>query len=164
MRDPERIDEFCKVLAEAWHKVPDWRFGQLFMNIPFRSNPWFIEDDEMLAIIRERFGVPAEDTREPIAPDEVARAIGDGTIRIVRGEGREDGMSCEICGRTIRLEDAGGWASGGPTPAGHDSEPDMEDVTWGICEALLDLQYDPDGQEDWMLLATAIRGGEETDR
>lgn len=90
MRDPERIDEFCKVLAEAWHKVPDWTFGQLVSNIPYGLHPFFIGDDKMLAIIRERFGVPAEDTREPIVPNEVARAIGDGTIRIVRGDGGEE--------------------------------------------------------------------------
>ena len=30
MRDPDRIDAFCKELAKIWKsKVPDWRFGQL---------------------------------------------------------------------------------------------------------------------------------------
>ena len=26
VRDPKRIDKFCWRLAEAWKKVPDWRF------------------------------------------------------------------------------------------------------------------------------------------
>lgn len=33
MRNPERIDEYCNQLAELWGKVPDWRFGQLMMNM-----------------------------------------------------------------------------------------------------------------------------------
>ena len=33
MRNPNRIDEFCTRLAACWHKVPDWRFGQLISNV-----------------------------------------------------------------------------------------------------------------------------------
>ena len=33
MRDPERIDYYCDELAEVWHKVPDWRFGQFILNM-----------------------------------------------------------------------------------------------------------------------------------
>ena len=55
MRNPNRIDEFCRRLAAAWkHDVPDWRFGQLMSNL-FSSfdgrDPFFIEDDEMIDLI-----------------------------------------------------------------------------------------------------------------
>jgi hypothetical protein len=34
MRDPKRIDEFCKELAEIWKiNCPDWRFGQFVINV-----------------------------------------------------------------------------------------------------------------------------------
>lgn len=57
MRDPERIDKFCEELAAQWHKVPDWRFGQLIDNILFGTEKdiFFIEDDEMLETIKEFF-------------------------------------------------------------------------------------------------------------
>lgn len=33
MRDPKRIDKFCQRLAVLWKIVPDWRFGQLIVNV-----------------------------------------------------------------------------------------------------------------------------------
>ena len=33
MRDPERIDPFLEKLGAFWKTVPDWRFGQLIMNL-----------------------------------------------------------------------------------------------------------------------------------
>lgn len=33
MRDPKRIDRYCDKLKALWHKVPDWRFGQLMSNM-----------------------------------------------------------------------------------------------------------------------------------
>ena len=33
MRDSNRIDYYCDELAELWHKVPDWRFGQFMVNM-----------------------------------------------------------------------------------------------------------------------------------
>ena len=53
MRDPNRIDEFCEVLKQEWHKVPDWRFGQFVSNFlgtvysNTKRDPFFIEDNEM---------------------------------------------------------------------------------------------------------------------
>lgn len=56
MRDPKRIDEFCSRLASAWHRVPDWRFGQLMMNVLGEMShagrdPFFPEEDEMIRYI-----------------------------------------------------------------------------------------------------------------
>ena len=59
MRDPARIEKFCRVLAETWRRVPDWRFGQLISNMlgdfvaSTGKDIFFPEDDEMLAFIRE---------------------------------------------------------------------------------------------------------------
>ena len=61
MRNPNRIDEFCDVLASCWHKVPDWRFGQLISNVlgayqdTKHRDIFFPEDDEMLEFIKEYF-------------------------------------------------------------------------------------------------------------
>lgn len=61
MRDPKRIDKFCKKLAELWHMVPDWRFGQLMVNVvgeyvgKTHRDIFFTEDDEMLAFFEEYF-------------------------------------------------------------------------------------------------------------
>lgn len=66
MRDPKRIDKFCWRLAEAWKKVPDWRFGQLMSNIlgeyysQTRVDPFFVEDDEFIEFIEKLMGVNGE--------------------------------------------------------------------------------------------------------
>ena len=54
MRNPNRIDDFCKRLAKAWKELPDWRFGQLMSNCLGEmhkvsgKDPFFPEDDEMI--------------------------------------------------------------------------------------------------------------------
>lgn len=58
MRDPKRIDKFCKRLAKAWKMFPDQRFGQLMCNIlgDMQSNgrdPFFPEEDEMIKYIEK---------------------------------------------------------------------------------------------------------------
>jgi hypothetical protein len=63
MRDPKRIDEFCKELATIWKEVPDWRFGQLICNV-FGScmhDPWFYEEDDMLKVFHDYFGMTHHD-------------------------------------------------------------------------------------------------------
>ena len=70
MRDPYRIDAFCKRLAECWKKEPDWRFGQLMVNVlgACPMDPFFPEDDWMLGFI-EGFFKPKEDLRESRTPE-----------------------------------------------------------------------------------------------
>ena len=50
MRDPKRIDKFCRQLASIWKMVPDWRFGQLIFNAfsEMKMDPFYKEDDDML--------------------------------------------------------------------------------------------------------------------
>ena len=70
MRDPNRIDKFCNELAKLWHKVPDWRFGQLMMNlfatykIKYSAVDWFnAEDNELINFFKEYFNKDAESWR-----------------------------------------------------------------------------------------------------
>ena len=61
MRDPNRIDEFCAHLAELWHNVSDWRFGQLMSNVlgeigyELNMDPFYIEDEVMLREMKNYF-------------------------------------------------------------------------------------------------------------
>ena len=56
-RDANRIQPFCDRLARAWGKLPDWRFGQLMVNLMSDYNDkngrdvFFLEEDEMIAVI-----------------------------------------------------------------------------------------------------------------
>lgn len=55
MRDPKRIRKFCNELADIWEEnCPDWRFGQLLVNVIDRD-PWFLEEDDMMRLFRQRF-------------------------------------------------------------------------------------------------------------
>lgn len=54
MRDPERIDEFCEQLKEYWHRVPDWRFTQLVINV-LGVNRYYLEDDDALETFKNFF-------------------------------------------------------------------------------------------------------------
>ena len=57
MRDPKRIRKFCNRLAGCWETVPDWRFGQLIVNVfsELGKDPFFPEDDEMIKFIEKYF-------------------------------------------------------------------------------------------------------------
>lgn len=56
-RPVDRIDTFCNALAEEWKKYPDYRFGQMMMNI-FREvvnngrDPFFVEEEDMMKAIK----------------------------------------------------------------------------------------------------------------
>ena len=72
MRDPKRIDEFCAELARLWHEYPDFRFGQMFSNVCSCNNvsdPFYIEDDEMLNMFKKYFGEEQECYDEPQAEE-----------------------------------------------------------------------------------------------
>lgn len=60
MRDPKRIYEFCNKLAAIWAtEVPDWRFGQLIVNVygAARRDPFFYEEDETLKLFEDYFNI-----------------------------------------------------------------------------------------------------------
>jgi len=60
-RDPGRIDHFCRMLAYYWHRVPDWRFGQLISNVlgayvdETHKDIFFPEDNELLDFFNKYF-------------------------------------------------------------------------------------------------------------
>ena len=57
MRSPDRIDPFLERLGKVWKEFPDWRFGQLMVNISRSMNQdmFFLEDDEMIEFIENYF-------------------------------------------------------------------------------------------------------------
>ena len=63
MRDPERIDRVLKALSDAWHKVPDWRLGQLICNMQSAAGDdlFYVEDDEFADMIEEYVNIITEE-------------------------------------------------------------------------------------------------------
>ena len=57
MRDIKRIKPFLEEIEKLWEKVPDWRFGQLIVNVlgTCKKDPFFYEEDEMLELWKEAF-------------------------------------------------------------------------------------------------------------
>lgn len=56
MRDPNRIEDFLDNLKSIWELHPDWRFGQLVVNIfGVGNNPAFFykEDEDFMDIMEE---------------------------------------------------------------------------------------------------------------
>ena len=56
MRDLNRIPETLKELEILWKRYPDWRLGQLIVNLnrelTLRDDPFYLEDDKLLKIIK----------------------------------------------------------------------------------------------------------------
>lgn len=59
MRDPNRIDKFCDDLKTVWHQLPDWRFGQLMLNVLGQymydtgRDAFYLEEPEMMDYLRK---------------------------------------------------------------------------------------------------------------
>ena len=57
-RDVNRIQPFCDWLAKAWEKLPDWRFGQLMVNLmrdyeaEHGRDIFYLEEVEMIREIK----------------------------------------------------------------------------------------------------------------
>ena len=54
MRDPKRIAKFCIEVSVIWKKYfPDWRFGQLMVNLCSEyGDPFYWEEDKFLENLR----------------------------------------------------------------------------------------------------------------
>ena len=39
MRDPKRIERMLGKLGQLWKQTPDWRLGQLLLNVGFPESP-----------------------------------------------------------------------------------------------------------------------------
>lgn len=56
MRDPKRIKKMLNELADIWeNKVPDWRMGQLLMNVFGSEDIFYMEDEKFMKRIKEYF-------------------------------------------------------------------------------------------------------------
>ena len=68
MRDPERINVILHRLGEAWKRNPDYRLGQLLVNVVRPSEPcpqiFYFEDTELLERLE---AVTSEQTPGPEA-------------------------------------------------------------------------------------------------
>lgn len=56
MRDPNRIDEILAEVSKVWHRLPDWRLGQLISNASCSfgyEDPFFMEDEKLLKWLKE---------------------------------------------------------------------------------------------------------------
>ena len=51
MRDKERIRDFLMQLEAFWNKYPDFRLGQLLINIAHKRDIFYIEEDEFIKLM-----------------------------------------------------------------------------------------------------------------
>ncbi len=59
MRNPDRIDTVIEAVKREWKQVPDWRLGQLLVNISRAAgwmDPFYLEDDVLLKVINSDSG------------------------------------------------------------------------------------------------------------
>jgi uncharacterized protein YihD (DUF1040 family) len=54
-RNPKRIKKILKKVKKLWKKSPDLRFGQLIFNLMRESNQFYLEDDNFVKILQEKF-------------------------------------------------------------------------------------------------------------
>jgi hypothetical protein len=62
--DPARIDGVLLAVSAAWRANPDLRLGQLVVNAAGDTDPFYIEDDKLLAslnAIADGPGYPGDD-------------------------------------------------------------------------------------------------------
>ena len=55
MRDPERIKSILNRLQAVWEKYPDFRLGQLILNVLQDPLLYYIEDDKLIEAIEEHY-------------------------------------------------------------------------------------------------------------
>ncbi len=55
MRDANRIDQVLKEIGEEWKKIPDWRLGQLFVNLQSWTghDMFYYEDDRLINALKQ---------------------------------------------------------------------------------------------------------------
>ena len=95
MRDPERIDRVLAALREAWLAEPDWRLGQLLVNVlrdgqgRVVEEAWNVEDDRWVELLTVMFEPPDFFERIGYVPNERQKRFhdGDGPTSIGGGSG-----------------------------------------------------------------------------
>ena len=62
MRDVNRIDKILTEVGDLWKQIPDWRLGQLFVNLQrFEGHDLFYYEDERLVAALKQFINGTED-------------------------------------------------------------------------------------------------------
>ena len=58
MRNPDRIPEILKELEEFWKQNPDWRLGQIIVNLNYEimggNDPFYLEDKDLLELLKQK--------------------------------------------------------------------------------------------------------------
>lgn len=105
MRDPNRIDAFCRELAAYWHKVPDWRFGQFVSNVLTKCDLFYIEDDDFLNDMKKFFD--RKENKTDTTPFEVLETISTAYYGKQMYFLQDDGFIYDrVYGKYISLEEA----------------------------------------------------------
>jgi hypothetical protein len=55
MRDPNRIEKVLNDIERIWKRFPDLRLGQLLLNVARDPLLYYLEDDELLALLEEGY-------------------------------------------------------------------------------------------------------------
>lgn len=57
MRDINRIDSMLNKIETVWKKYPDLRLGQLILNVVQEQDLYYIEDDKLESLIKDRYNI-----------------------------------------------------------------------------------------------------------
>lgn len=60
MRDINRIDKILNEINDIWKQFPDLRLGQLISNVVRDPSLYYIEDDDLVAVLK-KFYVPEKE-------------------------------------------------------------------------------------------------------
>lgn len=60
-RAPQRMDEVLRMIKEIWEQYPDFRLGQLFVNVCGKKDLFYVEDEDLVkALQRNKFPIEEE--------------------------------------------------------------------------------------------------------
>lgn len=57
MRNKDRIDKMLLLIERLWKKYPDLRLGQIILNVVPEDKLYYIEDDVLYNLIKERYNI-----------------------------------------------------------------------------------------------------------
>lgn len=55
MRDEKRIPQILRELQTYWEAHPDLRLGQILYNVSYPKDVFYIEDEDFITRLREKF-------------------------------------------------------------------------------------------------------------
>jgi organic radical activating enzyme len=72
MRDPNRIPEVLAEIERLWRMVPDWRLGQLIVNVA-GGDPFNVEDDRLIELVKTLAEYPYTNSPAPAGEESEER-------------------------------------------------------------------------------------------